>query len=1753
MIPQIYEVNFPSYATLLTADASLEDMAEKNISAKLKIDSNISPDFSYNWYVLFDGEKYIHPLRKPQGTKGNEIRPSELTLTFQHWAIYELKRYLFPEMTSTESGTAIPNKYIASLSLTLGDFIIAIAKVLEYYYGDTIKIQLNPDWVYSKEPTNVSISNAKVWNVITQLYELYGVRWQIEPNGTPDKYVIKVGYEAVELSHIFEYGFKGGLLKFEQQPQDDTICNVLLGRGGDKNLPYRYFKDVDPQNPSFPADPDWIPELANIYFSELRDSNFRDYVKGWKTNSRRQLKNADGSPIVPYGKTDPIAVEQYDGGYAATHPAYKAGHEAEKFDPIEYVENKSSIQEYGELWDMLENQEDIYPSIQGYNAGAPIGRVDQSIAVEKILTDDVVDAVENDAVLSNIPQARSSAYYVAANGGKSIITARSGDNVGQGYFKVPAGKTGSVDLGTAGFYGYTARGEDKRDYVIGSITEVHIFRASDNTEVSSTNISGGENGEEYYYTVKFEVENTYSEALNITAVVASPKLLSATPDDKWTNVFDVWIKNVWLSEQKAGESDAAYAERVWRPILGDHVGNDAKLVFSTGWLSISEDYEFVITKLPQVDRSKTYTDEDGNEYVSEWKLTLAKSEADLESTGLYVPSTKRNAEAGDYFFFTGIDLPYLYYVWAEKRLHDFKQDEINKRGNSTPTRVISLDKVRISQKQAGEAVTLLSQLAVGGSLRIADKRFIPDKAYEQAYIQSIKYTFKEPTKDDPATLPDVEVVLSNEYASTSSPISTLSAEVSALQKQIGSMSNIAQLVRMIGDAIYLRKDGISEVSLSPTAFASLLTSTSFRKGLIGGRGWGIYKDENGNVVIEADVFNVRKDMNVNNFVVNQISVMDGKEYASAARMEITRVDKTDEGYVCYYDQKNGSVYHSFEVGDIAVSQRFFFDKTQLSYYKRVVVAITEDSVTLSDSPAQVNGVGVPSAGDIIAHCGSISNPSRRYIKIRDVIGGGYERYIENLDSVNTDGDEYFFVGRISGDSPRFFLGDAGSQYIEWKNSKLTIRGDLAIESTIGGKSIQEILANAGTYVLDLTNEVGAVACNADGVVVGGYPQSTASVWKGSEKIATSQIIFSVEPAGCTAAIAPDGVITVGSMTADTATIKVTATIGDIELVADMMLYKVKPGQQGQDAQVYSIEPSVSNVTLSATGELSTNSITCGKYITTGASPRTLTYAHTLKATIYTDGVAGSEVVIASLGQTSGAVTINANTTAVVFTLYSSADGAILDRERVPVLADASDLEIGERNLIRNSRLNQTLTVPAGASNKTAEWVTTEDFEAEETYTLFLKLNASASDAYLQFFFGGWNFGIQIKDLPIGYEGIVRKTFKFPSGIATKPIIYVQLLNTAGYTATIYLAKLVRGNRCLDWTPAPEDTDYITEAYKQDTLIKGGLIQTSLVKLGTVDESGNQVVRAGVSGIHNPDSGAGGGLAFFAGGDMIDPATAREGQTPSTYGVRMNGTIYAANNTVRINENEMEVGENVILNEDGLILKDGDEDRLRISNTSIGDDENVLAQTSTPISYNSTSTITLAKPAAGGGVSSSAVTVKSGLSKTLILGNISANSVINANVGVTFNYQLPMNNGIKVMSLDGTITIRLLSGTKIVRSWQASLSSTSNGLTHSAFVNINMIVEAEGSYSMQIVLNSTPLAAGSEEQVIATAQAGGAILIGYVNQNVAGNDGFKAVWGNAALFANENCVMMRCGNFGIRVTSAGIGVMKDGSTWTIKDL
>lgn len=1037
-------------------------MGEKTITTQVKIDGDIVPDFSFDWAVEFQGEKYIMPLRIPQGAKENTSLNSTIDLTFQHWAIYQLKRWPFVTIQQIAAGTYLPDEEVATVQLNLGDFSELFGQVLEYYYGGAITIDLNPAWRYKQEATLITISHTKIWNVlIDAFHDKYGVRWEIKAASDNsntvkggERYVIRVGYPATEVDHIFEYGFEGGLLKVERQVQSEEIRNMLKGRGGETNIPFRYFKNTDPNNPDFRPDPDWVEELANIPFTNLMPATFRSYVQGWKA---AHISKYPGYTAV--GEANAYAPWSYRKGYTDTkfHPVEFVADEitinpATGDKQVEilpgyspYVKKGSSLDKYGPLPDTLDNNDEIYPTLQGTG-------LDIAVAVEQIESDDVVESVEAEAVSYEYGGGKTTIKMGVDQ--TAVIQARSA------FFSVHAGQSGDVTLvnpTVSAVYLMPSVGPSKRlpmgaDKYETVSTVVKAYDANTGEQMpAAVGLPEGS----YYVIAEFTVRTKMpgmAGYVKATGAFAGLKVDEADASaGKWTNTFDIWVKDIWGSTKLPSETDDQYSVRVWKPVLGDREGNEAAVMFTSGAL-VHEDYEFKIVDFPVPDNSKTYV-KDGVTHTSHWRITLAKSDAEMEATGLYVPSTKKQGKAGDTFVFINTEMMHEpYVVDAEIRLDDWKKDQLGEKKEVKPTAVVTTDRVRLNNE--GKPDALINQLRVGNSLRLFDKRFFNEegKEYETLYLQSITYTYREPTSDDAALNPDVEIALGTEYTTSANPVSMMQGEISALQKQVGSISNIEQIVRAVGDKLYLRKDGISDRSLSPTQFFSLLTSGDFRAGIVGGAGWGFYKDENGNWVLETDRIKARRDLEVNNLVINQVEGRGGMQVDTAAYMEITRVVETSDGYVCYFDQKDGTVANLFHLDDVAMSMVFNeewdTDSTLVKTYKRRVVAVAENSVTLSKT--ETNGSGTPMEGDVIVHYGNYTDATRQYVKVRDVVGGGYERYIEGLDSVNATGVEFYFVGRQSGmynNRPRWFIGDSNA-YIEWKDGVLNVKGRIITTSTL---------------------------------------------------------------------------------------------------------------------------------------------------------------------------------------------------------------------------------------------------------------------------------------------------------------------------------------------------------------------------------------------------------------------------------------------------------------------------------------------------------------------------------------------------------------------------------------------------------------------------------------------------------------------------------------------------------------------------------
>ncbi len=1017
MIPQITELNFPSYLTLHQATVSFTDMGERTISAQVKIDGDVVPSFMGTdgepLAVTFKGEKFVLPIREPQAAKDNTTRNSIVDLNFQSWPIDQMKRYFFMKMASIDAGTAVPDRYIASISLSLESFVTLLNQVLEYYFGDLIAAELNPNGEFPDTKALITIEHSYIWEVIQKIYETYAVRWDIEYEPINERYVIKIGYPIPEIeNHEFEYGFEGGLLKFERQVQDETVNNILLGRGGEKNLPYRYFKKIDPQNPDWTADPDAIPELQNIYFDRLRDANFRRYVQGWRTNPNRD--------------TSWEAVQPYDSERGEADFAYKNGHLDETFDPIEYVKDEESIEKFGERWGYLDDNDDIYPTIQGVIV-SNIGRIDEVIAVSPITTDDITTAARAESTSNSLAGVNSMTSYIAC--GTTVSKTIAG-----GEFTILTGMTANL----TGVQYTSTQPRGRNTQVAVESFSISVYNTEDGTEYPPSGLTAGS----YRYEINITVRNGNQTGGgdNVTFGAKDIVLEMAWQEEAWKPTFDIWVKNLFGTTKGVGETDEAYALRVWQPILGDRVGNQASVAFSDGFMSISEDYNFVIASYPEFDQSKTL-----NGVTSEWRITLRKSDAEFDTTGYYVPNAKTGGSpiAGDHFYLLGIDMPHTLVEAAEEKLNADKTARLLDTATTNPTWVVSLDKIRINRQDTGYLQTLFEMINAGTEISVKDKRFTNNQVLK-LIVQSITYTFNEPSDDNPAITPDVEVVLSAKTEAGQSTIEKLQGDIDIVRQSSVQIADLDAIIKRIGSQMFLKKTGESDMSVSPTRFANRVSSNDFSQGGVGGTGWGTYKDEDGRSIFEMDKLVVRDELKVNSLVVNQIAYIGGRRISSAAAMECIQVIEGDHDgeytdYTCYFDQKQGSVQNLFAVNDIAMSQKFDASGAEVKFYKRLVTAVGENYITLSDDVSY--GTGYPAVGDVIVQYGNTTNASRQYVIEEDVIGGGYIKMISGLNAVNAAGSTYFFAGseiQNGVNSSRLFLGGTNS-YVSYSESDGTMK------------------------------------------------------------------------------------------------------------------------------------------------------------------------------------------------------------------------------------------------------------------------------------------------------------------------------------------------------------------------------------------------------------------------------------------------------------------------------------------------------------------------------------------------------------------------------------------------------------------------------------------------------------------------------------------------------------------------------------------
>lgn len=197
------------------------------------------------------------------------------------------------------------------------------------------------------------------------------------------------------------------------------------------------------------------------------------------------------------------------------------------------------------------------------------------------------------------------------------------------------------------------------------------------------------------------------------------------------------------------------------------------------------------------------------------------------------------------------------------------------------------------------------------------------------------------------------------------------------------------------DARYVRKDIDDRISSILTFLNGVHFGDDFEKDL---RGAGIYRDEQGSWHIDTDYIHARKKLTAEEVEVMKTSHIKGKVVNSAGGFVISRIEKTNDAWRCYFVQQDSEgrrVYNSMRKDDLALCETFNLidnnGQTANHYWHRRVTDVGTDYVDIADNTKAedyASGSDVPQVGDEVVQLGHLTDTARQSAIIQSAAGEG---------------------------------------------------------------------------------------------------------------------------------------------------------------------------------------------------------------------------------------------------------------------------------------------------------------------------------------------------------------------------------------------------------------------------------------------------------------------------------------------------------------------------------------------------------------------------------------------------------------------------------------------------------------------------------------------------------------------------------------------------------------------------------------------
>lgn len=857
---------------------------------------------------------------------------------------------------------------------------------------------------------------------------------------------------------------------------------------------------------------------------------------------------------------------------------------------------------------------------------------------------------------------------------------------------------------------------------------------------------------------------------------------------------------------------------------------------------------------------------------------------DINTFGVVMPNATNNYKpsVSDTFVILHIDLPKAYILAAEERLKDaliaYMADNNNEKFNFS---------ISFSRIYFAENPDVLAKLNENARVQI---EYNGD--YIELYVSSFSYTM---SKDAP--LPEIKVELSDTLSISQNAIQTMINDLKSSGFGLGS--GASGDILKLGLAYFLRKD------TNDRTRGKLSTDVGFEVGrfVSGASGAIMYLDkQTGKTVAELDKLYVRVKAYFETLEIVNVNSVGGKIIVSpAGSVKCINVVESEDGtyYRCYFlaEQDGEKIENRFHVGDQVYSQMFnakpgVSNKVSNHFWWRLCVGVGDDYIDLSVADSDVDS-DVPAIGDVMCQRGNRDDVDRQnFIEISSVDSFSPNMTLfQGVNSYSLVGKDVISYGVDKTTNQAFmnlygnmYVGDReGNSYMRYNiENGLELKGRLHIGTTFGDSTLEDAIKKASTtykedldaYKLAMETTVNDLQGQIDGAIESWFYDPTptldnlpASLWTTDDDKNThlGDLYYSAEGRAYRFQLDIETNTYYWNEIVDTDIVKALENAKKAQDTADSKRKTFVSQPTASDSY------DIGDIWLNATYNDGTTKYDNDmlRAVTAKAAGEAFSIEHWTLASKYTDDTVAKEALESAKKANETAGELQTTVSSMKdFTDEAFKDGIITRSERVG---------IGQYiNQIDTTKAQVTQSYNEVYSNSLLEGVAKTNLK--NGYDAFI---AAATELVNQI-----NSVIADDEATSAERAAVDAKYTV---FNTKYGDYTAYLNAAIKSIEAKLNESIGGYA------------YLKEALQQETTTVGGLILSSAVALGYVDDSGERVTMSGLNGLVTEKATK--TPAFWAGGDMVDifdyynSSTGKfdvpAGVRPATAMDRMDGTGYRA--------------------------------------------------------------------------------------------------------------------------------------------------------------------------------------------------------------------------------------------------------------------